>query len=59
MVKALVTVACAAFFVLLPDPSWAGHADTVTGHAPAGTAHHRAVPGYAQVLRAWEHRTSG
>jgi hypothetical protein len=54
MVKMIVTVTCAAMFIVMPNPGWAGRADTVTRHAPVARTGHSTLEDYARVLRSWE-----
>jgi hypothetical protein len=54
MVKMIVTVTCAAMFIVMPNPGWTGRADTVTRHAPVAKTAHSVLEDYARVLRSWE-----
>jgi len=51
-VRAAVTVACAALFVCLPQPSWANHASasTVAAHAATSRVTVRSLPSRLRLL---------
>jgi hypothetical protein len=54
MVKTLITVTCAAMFLVLPSSGWTGRADSVTRHVTSARTAHSALWDYSRVLREWQ-----